>query len=149
MDKSEKKKIFSLSDISFENDEYTLDELAELLGISIYTIRRRIYDGRLKAVKVGGQYKVKKEDVEDFLIREEIGKKLEYFSKKGELYKKQRIDEEKLEEEAIYLVEQAKVLACTDAARIYYERNLYNRRNDKYGGNQTTKRDDGRDIKEN
>lgn len=105
-------------------DEYTLEELASLLKVSTYTLRRRIRDGRLKAKKLFKEYRVKKEDVEDFIDREYVGMSLVYFSSKGNLYKKKELDGYRLEEEAIHLVENVKVLANTDAARVYYERGL-------------------------
>lgn len=108
-------------------DEYTLEELASILKVSTYTLRRRIRDGRLKATKLFKEYRVKRVDVEEFIDREYVGEELIYFSSKGNLYKKKELDGFRLEEEAIHLVENVKVLANTDAARLYYERGLYKR----------------------
>lgn len=110
--------------------EYTLGELSSILGTSKYTLRRRIEDGRLKADKKFGKYYITEENKEEFLKREKGYDKLEYFSHKGNLYKKEIKDVYKLENEAIYLVEELKVIAMCEAAKIYYERRLYDRKDE-------------------
>jgi len=41
-----------------DNKLLTLQEVADYLGVSIYTVRRRIRAKKLQAFKVGGQYRV-------------------------------------------------------------------------------------------
>jgi|CeladaMinimDraft_18_1061708.scaffolds.fasta_scaffold04263_2 excisionase family DNA binding protein len=52
----------------------TVDQLAQLLEMHPRTIRRYIREDRLKAVKVGGEWRIRKEDAEMF-----IGSKLEEY----------------------------------------------------------------------
>lgn len=50
-----------------ENNErglYSVGEVAELLGLHVRTVRGYVRDGRLKAVRIGKQYRVAREDVE-------------------------------------------------------------------------------------
>ena len=46
---------------------YSIKEVCELLGISSDTVRRWIKSGQLKAVKVGIQWRVKRESIQDIL----------------------------------------------------------------------------------
>ena len=46
---------------------YTLDEVMEFLPTTRRTLYRYIKDGKLKAVKVGGRWKVTDEALKDFL----------------------------------------------------------------------------------
>ena len=48
---------------------YTIDEVAQLLKVSPATVRRLIDDGQLKAIKVRGQVRIRKEDLDDYLKR--------------------------------------------------------------------------------
>jgi len=50
-----------------EEDFYTVEELAKKLRVKVYTIREYIRKGQLVAYKVGRDYRIKKEDYEDFL----------------------------------------------------------------------------------
>lgn len=45
---------------------YSLDQVAELLGLHVRTVRGYVRDGRLKATRVGRQYRVTQEDLEVF-----------------------------------------------------------------------------------
>lgn len=46
---------------------YSISEVARLLGISDETIRRMIKDKQLDAVKVRGQWRIRKESVDKYL----------------------------------------------------------------------------------
>lgn len=46
---------------------YTLKEVEEVLSVTRKTIYSWIKSGKLHAVKVGSQYRVKKEDLEAFI----------------------------------------------------------------------------------
>lgn len=48
-------------------------ELADRLGVSVFTIRRYIRAGKLPAVKLDGVYRVSREDIAEFLKSREIG----------------------------------------------------------------------------
>ncbi|MCY0935801.1 helix-turn-helix domain-containing protein [Streptomyces sp. H34-S4] len=44
---------------------YTVGEVAELLGLHVRTVRNYVRDGRLKAVRIGKQYRISRADFED------------------------------------------------------------------------------------
>ena len=46
---------------------YTVDEAANLLGVTIYTIRRWLKDGKLSGKRVGKFWRINKESVESVL----------------------------------------------------------------------------------
>lgn len=49
-----------------ENDErglYSAEQVAELLGLHVRTVRNYVRDGRLKAVRIGKQYRIAREDL--------------------------------------------------------------------------------------
>lgn len=46
---------------------YTLQEVAEYLGVSIPTVRRRIKAGQLEAHKMGGQYRISREALQKYV----------------------------------------------------------------------------------
>lgn len=46
---------------------YTLKEVAHLLQVNVITVRRWIQDEKLKAVKLGKEYRVKETDLKEFL----------------------------------------------------------------------------------
>jgi len=45
----------------------TTEDVAELLQLDIETIRRYIREGLLRAIKIKGQYRIRREDFEEFL----------------------------------------------------------------------------------
>jgi excisionase family DNA binding protein len=49
-----------------------LPEAAERLGVSIYTVRRWIKDGKLRAFKPGKEYRVREADLAEFLAAREV-----------------------------------------------------------------------------
>ena len=53
----------------------TVKQVAEMLHVSNQNVGRLIKSGALNAIKVGKQYRVKKEDLEDFLRSSSIKKK--------------------------------------------------------------------------
>lgn len=50
--------------MKYEKDLYTVKEVTELLGLSERTVRRYIADGKLKAIKVLGNIRITKEELE-------------------------------------------------------------------------------------
>lgn len=54
-------------------DFYTTQEVADRLGVSVFTIRRYIRGGMLRAVKLEGVYRVRRVDLAAFLSAREIG----------------------------------------------------------------------------
>ncbi|SNT44068.1 DNA binding domain-containing protein, excisionase family [Actinomadura meyerae] len=44
---------------------YSVDEVADLLGLHARTVRRYIREGRLKAVRIGKQYRIGRRDLEE------------------------------------------------------------------------------------
>ena len=67
------------------------NEVAEMLGISPFTIRRYIQLRKLKAVKLEGSYRVRQADLEQFLrareieTEEELAEEEEQETQKGDL----------------------------------------------------------------
>lgn len=47
-------------------------EVADRLGVSVFTIRRYIRTGKLRAVKLDGQYRLSPDDLAEFLRSREI-----------------------------------------------------------------------------
>jgi excisionase family DNA binding protein len=47
-----------------ESRMYSLDQVAERLGLQVRTVRAYVRSGRLKAVRIGKQYRVAREDLE-------------------------------------------------------------------------------------
>jgi excisionase family DNA binding protein len=45
---------------------YSVDQVAERLGLHVRTVRKYVRDGQLKAVKIGKQYRIAHEDIEAF-----------------------------------------------------------------------------------
>jgi excisionase family DNA binding protein len=45
---------------------YSVSQVAELLGLHVKTVRGYVRDGRLKAVRIGKQYRITREDLESF-----------------------------------------------------------------------------------
>ncbi|MGW1882854.1 helix-turn-helix domain-containing protein [Streptomyces sp. NPDC001970] len=48
---------------------YTVDQVAELLGLHVKTVRGYVRDGKLKGTRVGKQYRIAAEDLEAFTGR--------------------------------------------------------------------------------
>jgi len=48
---------------------YSVDQVAGLLGLHVKTVRTYVRDGRLRAVRVGKQYRIAREDLEAFTGR--------------------------------------------------------------------------------
>lgn len=46
---------------------YTLTELEPVLGVTHRTLLNYVKDGKLKAVKIGGKYKVSEENLKKFI----------------------------------------------------------------------------------
>ena len=55
-----------------EKDFYSIDEIAEKLGISIKSVRRMVASGELKSVKIRNLYRISKEAYDDFLNSHEV-----------------------------------------------------------------------------
>jgi excisionase family DNA binding protein len=51
----------------------TTEDIAEQLQISVYTVRRYIRSGKLRAVKLEGSYRIRRTEFERFLKQREIG----------------------------------------------------------------------------
>ncbi|MES2625703.1 MAG: helix-turn-helix domain-containing protein [Pseudomonadota bacterium] len=45
---------------------YTVEKVAQILGLHVRTVRGYVRDGRIKAVKIGKQYRITKGDLEAF-----------------------------------------------------------------------------------
>ncbi|WP_030464155.1 helix-turn-helix domain-containing protein, partial [Kitasatospora sp. NRRL B-11411] len=48
------------------NDFYSVEDVAELLGLHVKTVRGYVRDGKLKAVRIGKQYRIARAEVEAF-----------------------------------------------------------------------------------
>ena len=46
---------------------YTLNEIAPVLGVTKRTLLNHVYNGTLKANKIGGKWRVTKSQLDDFL----------------------------------------------------------------------------------
>ncbi len=55
------------------NTYLSTQEVADRLGVSVFTIRRYIRAGKLRAVKLDGQYRLSRDDLAEFLKSREIG----------------------------------------------------------------------------
>lgn len=45
-------------------DLYSVDQVAELLGLHVRTVRHYVRDGKLKATRIGKQYRISRQDLE-------------------------------------------------------------------------------------
>jgi excisionase family DNA binding protein len=52
-----------------ERQLYSVEDVAELLGLHVKTVRGYVRDGRLEAVRIGRQYRIAAEDLEAFTGR--------------------------------------------------------------------------------
>jgi len=62
---------------------YTIEEVAKYLKLSLSTIYRYIYTGKIGAIKVGGQWRIKRKEVRrllDSTVRKNTGYMRESFS---------------------------------------------------------------------
>jgi excisionase family DNA binding protein len=50
-------------------DLYSVDQVADLLGLHVRTVRNYVREGRLKAVRIGKQYRIARDDLEAFTGR--------------------------------------------------------------------------------
>lgn len=50
-----------------EDQYYSIEEVAEMLKVVYLTVYRWIQDGKLNAYKAGKQYRIKKEDLNNFV----------------------------------------------------------------------------------
>ena len=51
------------------SDLYSVEQVADLLGLHVRTVRTYVRAGRLKAVRIGKQYRIAREDLEAFTGR--------------------------------------------------------------------------------
>lgn len=49
------------------NKIYSVDNVAELLNVSVKTIRRYIYSGKIAASKIGGQWRINQDQLDDYI----------------------------------------------------------------------------------
>jgi excisionase family DNA binding protein len=49
---------------------YTIEEVAKILKVSTATVRRMIDSGELKAIRIRGQIRIRKEDLEDLINKQ-------------------------------------------------------------------------------
>ena len=45
---------------------YSVDQVADLLGLHVKTVRAYVRDGRLAATRIGKQYRIRRRDLEEF-----------------------------------------------------------------------------------
>jgi excisionase family DNA binding protein len=55
-----------------ETKYYTIYEVAQLLNIHHFTVRRNIERGNLKAVKIGNIYRIAESDLQAFLTKKGV-----------------------------------------------------------------------------
>lgn len=53
--------------ITMEEKYYTINEVAELLKVAYLTVYRWIRGGKLKAVKIQKQYRIRQSDLNEFI----------------------------------------------------------------------------------
>jgi excisionase family DNA binding protein len=46
---------------------YTVDEVAEILEVSVKTVRRYIYAGKIAAAKIGGQWRINQHQLDEYV----------------------------------------------------------------------------------
>ena len=64
--------------LNFPNDEVflTTEEVLEYLQVNLRTVYRLIKAGKIPAVRVGRQWRIRKTDIEDWLATQEAGARL-------------------------------------------------------------------------
>jgi len=62
---------------SMKNNMYTVDHVATVLGLHPKTIRRFIQEGKLKASKIGGQWRITENDLNQIMDSENIQQPME------------------------------------------------------------------------
>lgn len=55
-----------ITDKPLKADFYTIDEVADIFKVHASTIRRAIKDSRLKAVKIGRKWLLRKDDITNY-----------------------------------------------------------------------------------
>lgn len=50
-----------------KDDYYSIEEVAKMLKVAYLTVYRWVRNGKLKAMKAGKQYRIRKEDLDVFL----------------------------------------------------------------------------------
>jgi excisionase family DNA binding protein len=53
--------------VAEESRMYSLDQVAERLGLHVRTVRAYVRNGRLKAIRIGKQYRVAREELESIV----------------------------------------------------------------------------------
>jgi excisionase family DNA binding protein len=56
-----------------KEEYYTLEEVAEMLKVVYMTVYRWVHSGKLKSVKAGKQYRIRKSDLDKFLENKSNG----------------------------------------------------------------------------
>ena len=54
---------------------YTLEEVAEYLGVNYQLVYRLVKSGELPAVRIGRVYRIEKQQLEDFITKQTTGSK--------------------------------------------------------------------------
>jgi excisionase family DNA binding protein len=49
-----------------QKELYSVNEVAQLLGLHVKTVRKYVRDGRLKSTRIGKQYRIARADLENF-----------------------------------------------------------------------------------
>ena len=52
---------------------FSVDQVAQRLGLHVRTVRNYVRDGRLKAVRIGKQYRIARSDLEELTGRSAAG----------------------------------------------------------------------------
>ena len=59
---------------------YSVEQVADLLGLHVKTVRGYVHDGKLKATKVGKQYRITSEDLAAFTGQSVLGRHIDVSS---------------------------------------------------------------------
>lgn len=60
--------------INMAQELLTIQEVANTLKVSKYTVLRFIHNGKLEAVRVGGGYRVRSEALEQYIVKNKTRK---------------------------------------------------------------------------